>query len=299
MATWTRSALISIACTLAASASLAGERTFDQRFNAPPGGRLTLDTEVGSVAVVGGDARQAVVHAEISGSDDFLDHLHLSAVQDSQGVTVTGRVERDGWFGWFGRERVHFTIDVPRDYPVDLRTGGGSLDVRDLKAALRGRTAGGSVLIRDVSGSIDTHTAGGSIDAARLSGPTRLDTAGGGIGVTDCTGDLQVRTAGGGIRLEGIDGKVIARTAGGSVDAELRGNRGISLVTSGGSIALSLPATVRASLDAHTGNGHVESNIPLSSTEITDHSLLGAINGGGEPIYLRTSSGNIRINRLD
>jgi hypothetical protein len=227
MATWTRSALISIACTLAASASLAGERTFDQRFNAPPGGRLTLDTEVGSVAVVGGDARQAVVHAEISGSDDFLDHLHLSAVQDSQGVTVTGRVERDGWFGWFGRERVHFTIDVPRDYPVDLRTGGGSLDVRDLKAALRGRTAGGSV------------------------------------------------------------------------DAELRGNRGISLVTSGGSIALSLPATVRASLDAHTGNGHVESNIPLSSTEITDHSLLGAINGGGEPIYLRTSSGNIRINRLD
>jgi Putative adhesin len=284
MATFARSALIILVCALAASASLAAEKTYDQRFNAPAGGRLRLDTHIGSVAVVGGDAREVVVHVEMMGSDDFLSHLHVSAVQDSAGVTVTGRAAHGNWFNWFGFEqhRVRFTIEVPRDYPVDIRTSGGSLDIRHLRASVSGETAGGSIQIRDVVGSIDTHTSGGSIRVA------------------DSTGDLDVHTFGGSIHLEGIDGAVTAATSGGSVNAEMRRNQGVSLVTSGGSITLHIPAGVHASVDAHTSGGRVESEIPLSSTEVAAHDeLRGAINGGGKPIFLSASGGSIRIDRLD
>ncbi len=304
MVTWTGRALAILVCALAASASSAAEKTYDQRFNAPPGGQLTVNTDVGSVTVVGGNAREVIVHADMSGPNDFLAHLDVKAVQDSRGVTVTAHVPRLVWFYWsewfgLGREHVRFTIDVPRDYPVDIRTSGGGVDVRNLNASLRGTTSGGSIMIRDLAGAITAHTSGGSIDAAELNGRVELRTSGGSIGVTDSTGDLDAQTSGGSIRLEGIDGKVTAVTSGGSVIAEMRTNRGVSLITSGGSIRLMLPTSVGASIDAHTIGGRAESAIPLSTTEVAVRNRLrGAINGGGEPVFLRTSGGSIQIDPL-
>lgn len=303
MLIWTRGALTILVCALTTAPSLAAERTFDRHFDAPPGGKLTLDTERGSVVIVGREARQVVVHAEINGSDNFLARMQISAVQASDGVTVTGRTGSLAWFDWlfdFDRNRVLFTIDVPRDYPVDIHTAGGRLDVRHVEATVHGTTAGGSITIRDVRGSVYAHTSGGHIDAAELHGPAELYTSGGHIEVADATGDLDVRTSGGGIQLEHIDGKVEARTSGGAIEAQLLGNRGITLITAGGSITLSLPTTVHGSLDAHTGGGRVSSTIPLTSTGIaSSNELRGTINGGGEPIFLRTSGGGIYIGPPD
>lgn len=296
MAMWIYRALAILGCALATAPSLAAEKTFDQRFSAPPGGQLTLDADVGSVAIVGGDSRELVVHADMEGSSDFLSNLSVSAVQGATGVTVTEHVTHWGFFNWSqsGPQGVRFTIEVPRDYPVDLHTSGGSIDVRHLKASVRGRTSGGSIEIDDVVGSVDTHTSGGSIEASQLDGPTELHTSGGSIKVTHCTCELEVNTSGGGIHLEDIDGKVTAKTSGGGITAQVRSNRGISLKTSGGGITLLLPANVRASIDAL--GGRAKSSIPLTSTEIAaDNRLQGEINGGGEPIFLRTSGGGIRI----
>jgi DUF4097 and DUF4098 domain-containing protein YvlB len=307
MTIWTRRALVALACVFAASSLHAAERTYDKRLEAPAGGKLTLRTDLGSVAIVGRDTHEVVVHAELSGSDDFLARFELSAAEESAGVTVTGRLAQRSWLSWLGFSwldfspgRVRFTIDVPRSYAVDLRTAGGGVDVRHLDASLRGSTSGGSVTIRDVGGAIDTRTSGGRIDATGLRGPTELRTSGGGIRVSDCTGDLDVRASGGSIHLEGIGGEVRAVTSGGSVSASVFANRGVSLRTSGGSIHLLMPASANGSIDAHTSGGRAESAIPLSSTEIAVRNhLRGAINGGGNSILLRTSGGSIHIAPLN
>lgn len=302
MVTWTGRALAVLACVFVASSVHAAERTYEKRFAVPAGGQLTLRTDLGSVAIVGRDTHEVIVHADLSGSDDFLARFELSAAEESTGVTVTGRLAQRSWFSWldFSPGRVRFTIDVPRNYAVDLRTAGGGVDVRHLDASLRGSTSGGSVTIRDVLGSIDTRTSGGRIDAMGLRGPTELRTSGGGIRVTDCTGDLHVRASGGSIRLEGIGGEVSAVTSGGSVSASVSANRGVSLRTSGGSINLLMPASAPGSIDARTSGGRAESAIPLSSTEIAVRNhLRGAINGGGNSIQLRTSGGSIHIAPLN
>jgi DUF4097 and DUF4098 domain-containing protein YvlB len=213
---------------------------------------------------------------------------------------VTARAARS-WYDWFGfgERRMHFTIEVPRDYSVELRTAGGYLDVRNLNAPVRGATSGGSIVVRDVTGSVDMHTSGGSIDAEHLNGTTELGTSGGSISVTDASGDLDVHTSGGGIRLRNIDASVTAATSGGSVHAEMRSNRGISLSTSGGTIGLLLPENVGASIDASTSGGRVSSTLPLSSTEAADRShLRGVINGGGKQVVLHTSGGSIDLGPL-
>lgn len=303
MAIWIRTVLAIMACALASTPALAAERAFDKHFDALPGGKLTLDTEVGSVVVVGREGRDVTVHADLSGSDDFVARMEITAAQASDGVTVTGRTTSHPWLDWlfeFGHNRVRYTIEVPRDYPVNLHTAGGSLDVRHLNASLHGTTSGGSVTIQDVRGTINARTSGGHIDARQLNGPTALHTSGGSIGVADSTGDLDLHTSGGSIHLERIDGKVQASTSGGTVEAKVLTNRGLSLVTAGGSIALQLPASVQGSIDAHTSGGRTRSAIPLSHTEIASSTeLRGAINGGGEPIFLRTSGGSIYVGPLD
>lgn len=296
-----------IIAVLGTSAAMAAERTYDRQLDAPPGGRLTFAADVGSVTVVGRDSSRAVIHADLEGSDSFLARLHISAEQTPSGVTISEHAPRTsslGWLGWlvgadwfsFGNTRVRFDVEVPRSYPVDLRTAGGGVNVRDLSASATAKTSGGSIVVQNVTGRVDAHTSGGGIEAERLEGPADLSTSGGSIRVTDATGDLELRTSGGNIRIQNGDGKVYAQTSGGSITAQLQANHGITLATSGGSITLLLPQSTHASVNAATSGGSVTSALALSSTEVADsRHLTGDIGGGGAPILLHTSGGSIHL----
>lgn len=300
MASSTARLLLIIAASLGTSAALAAHRTYDNRLNAPARGQLTFNADVGSVTVVGRDTHEVVVHADLEAPESFLSDFHINAAQTPSGVTISARKSHRDWFGWFnfnlGSTRVQFTVEVPRDYPVYLQTAGGELEIRDLSAPVRGATSGGGIVVQNVTGTVDLHSSGGSIDAQRLNGPSRLSTSGGSIDVADSTGDLDLRTSGGSIHLRDDDGKVDAHTSGGSISAELRANRGINLSTSGGNITVRLPQDTRGTIDAETSGGRVSSDFPLTATQSTDKDhLQGAIGGGGAPIELHTSGGNIQL----
>lgn len=300
MTTSTAKMLVIVAATLCTSVAFAAQRTFDKKLSAPPGGRLTFDADVGSVAVAGTDAPEVVVHAELQGSESFLNRLHISTEQTPSGVTIVAHVDHGGWSDWFnlGSSRVQFTVEVPRNYPVDLRTSGGSLDVRDLNASVRGKTSGGGIRVQNVAGEVNMHTSGGSVEAERLNGPAELSSSGGPIDVTDSTGNLDLSTSGGGIRIQNDDGTIDAHTSGGSISAELRSNRGVSLSTSGGGITLLLPQNTHASIDAETSGGSVTSDLPVTTTQFAHDHLQGTIGGGGAQISLHTSGGGIHVGPL-
>lgn len=301
MTTSTARLMMLVTAMLAASAALAGQRTYDKTLQAPPGGSLTFDTEVGSVAIVGHDAPDVVIHAELQGTQSFLDNFHIRVSQTPSGVTISAHSVRSGWLGWlgwldFGSNRARFAIEMPRDYPLGLRTSGDHVEIRDVSASVRAATSGGSILVQNVAGNVTLHTSGGAIDAQHLDGPAQLSSSGGGIRVTDSTGDLDLGTSGGGIRLQNDDGRIHAVTSGGSIRAQLRANRGVSLATSGGDITLLLPQNARASIEARTSGGGITTDFPLTTTQLSggDH-LVGTIGGGGPAVSLHTSGGSIRI----
>lgn len=292
-----RLALI-IAATLGTSVALAAHRTYDKRLPAPPGGQLTLRADIGSVTVVGRDAPDVVIHADLDGSEAFLSDFHINAGQTPSGVDVEAHTPRKGWFGHHGDDstRVQFTIEVPRSYRIDLETAGGGLDLRDLNAAVRAVTSGGSARLEHIAGTVEVRSSGGSIDGEHLEGASDLRTSGGGVTVADSTGDLNLNTSGGAIHIRNDDGKIDAHTSGGSIRAQLPANHGIDLSTSGGSITLQLPPDIHASLDAQTSAGNVTSDFPLSAARISERSRLqGDIGGGGARISLHTSAGDIRL----
>jgi hypothetical protein len=298
MHTWTCRVFLVPILGLTASAGWAADKTFDQHFTAPPGGRLVVDTDVGAITVVGHDSRDLTVHADISGSD--ADKIKVTAQQTASGVTVLGRSSDSGWFHFnWGSNRVRITVDAPNDYPVELKTSGGPIEVRAVSAEVRGSTSGGAIELHDIAGPIDMHTSGGGIDAQNLKGSVRLRSSGGPLDISNVTGDIDVYTSGGGIDLNNIDGKISADTSGGGVHVEARSSHGITLSTSGGPITLLLPGDVHALIDAETSGGRVHCDLPLSVTELSESNhLRGQINGGGERISLHTSGGGIHIGTL-
>ncbi len=290
--------VVAVAATLVTSVALAAHRSYDRQVSAPPGGRLTFQTNVGSVNVVGGQAPEVIVHADLEGSESFLARVHISVGQSGSGVTVSARADHRGWFHWFQFEanRVRFTVQVPGDYPVDVRTSGGDLHVRDLNAAVRASTSGGDAVVRNVAGGVTVHSSGGDIEAEHLNGATELSSSGGDIRIADSKGDLDLESSGGDIHLRNDEGRVHAVSSGGDIRANLPVNQGIRLRTGGGDITLLLPQNTPASIDAESDGGSVTSDLKMGALQMVSGShLRGEVGGGGPPIDLQASGGDIHL----
>jgi len=264
---------------VAAGAAQAAEKKIDRTFNVSPGGSLSVDADGAEVKVSGSDANQVVVHMVVGGSEQDLANMTFDAAQTGNDVTVTMKKARSSWFSWSnwnGRQEIEVT--VPRRYAIDVNTSGGSIELRDTSGTVSLRTSGGDISAKNVTGNVGLRTSGGSIEADTI------------------RGDVDAGTSGGEVHLLHVDGKIQGHSSGGSVHCSLVGaNRGISATTSGGEIELSLPRGTMANLEATTSGGEVKSELPVTSTAFGESHLEGSINGGGPPIYARTSGGSIKL----
>ena len=180
------------------------------------------------------------------------------------------------WGNWNNDENIEVT--VPRRYAINVRTGGGSVELRDTV---------GTASIADLRRQRFGEERDGECRGANVGGSIHGETI---------KGDVDAGTSGGTIRLLQIDGAIRGKTSGGSVYCSLVGaNRGISMTTSGGSIELTRPKATTGNLDAGTSGGNVSSELPVTSTDWGDHKLVGSLNGGGVPIYAHTSGGSISL----
>jgi DUF4097 and DUF4098 domain-containing protein YvlB len=265
---------------IAANSVEAAEKRLDRSFAVSPGGTLVVEADSASVHVSGSDANQVTVRMSARGSEDDLASTTFDAVQNADGVTVTMRRQQKGsWFNWgpwYGEK--HIEVTVPRRYGIRVRTGGGSVELRDTIGSATLRTSGGEVTAKNVNGDVELRTSGGEILADTI------------------RGDVDADTSGGDIRLLHVDGKIRGHTSGGSVRCSLVGNnRGISATTSGGDVELTLPRAATGNLEVTTSGGDISSDLPVTATVLKDHHLRGTLNGGGQPIEARTSGGNIKL----
>lgn len=303
-----------------------GTDTITKSFAVGAGGRLVLDTDLGSVEVRGADAGtvEVAVHREVRRGDreKALKELDLSFEQRGNDVHVTGERERRGlsrlFDGFRERLRVRFVVTVPRPYDLDVRTSGGDVSIADVMGEVEGRTSGGDILcdrvagrvlvktsggdveVGVVDGRVEARTSGGDVRLGRVKGDLVARTSGGDIKVEDAAGSADLHTSGGSITIDGAGGALKASTSGGSVTATFNAQPASrsELKTSGGSITVRLGPGIAVSIDAHATGGRVETDIPVTiQGEIGRSSLKATANGGGPELYLRTSGGSIRIKK--
>jgi hypothetical protein len=296
-------ALCFLLCALTSVTASAAERTFDKKFSVAPGGTLTLSTNIGTVAISGTDGNELIVHAVLRGDRGNVDDFELTAEAVRNGVSIVGRRSRNNWFNlsWLfgGGLSVRYTIHVPRSFHVDVRTSGGDLNLTGFNGQTYARTSGGNIRVASISGDVSIHTSGGNVHGTQLTGEVRATTSGGDVELKNVRGPVNTQTSGGDIRLSRIDGALHARTSGGDVEVDVIGvNRGVDLRTSGGDVVVTVQKEFAATADLRTSGGDVNCDLPIITAHERDRhrrSVHGEVNGGGRPLTVRTSGGDIEI----
>jgi DUF4097 and DUF4098 domain-containing protein YvlB len=170
---------------------------------------------------------------------------------------------------------------------------------------LETRTADGGLKVYGIEGTVSLHTSDGGVEVADVTGAIRLIASDGSIRMHNLTGTLESRSSDGNVRIDGKLSAVQVHTSDGSLDLTLA--EGSQLTTasrveaSDGNVKIRLPKTLAADIDLHTGDGHIDCQLPLTMNGYksgSGHTISGKLNAGGTPLTIQTRDGNVTVGAL-
>jgi hypothetical protein len=150
---------------------------------------------------------------------------------------------------------------------------------------------------------LDLHSGDGHIAVTGVAGQARLDTGDGHIDVKDFNGGLRAHTGDGHMTIDGVFSDLDLRTGDGHVDLTVRpGSKltnGWLIHTSDGRVEAKFPQDLAAEIYAHTGDGHIQLDLPVTvNGSIENSRIRGKLNGGGPLLEVTTGDGSIHIAKL-
>lgn len=285
------------------------ERVLKKNFSVNGPGMLRLETQgairviPGNAAIVQITATQRIRADTDREADDLLERLELTMEQEGNEVRVVSKYESRPKvlsFGSWPPVQVDFVVTVPDGFSVDLRTSGGRINVGNIDGSVSVRTSGGGITLGKVGGPVVAQTSGGGISLEESRSDVELKTSGGSIAVGRVSGAAELRTSGGSIKIDAVKHAVRAHTSGGSIRAVIVGalKEDSSLSTSGGGVRVTVDPAAAFRLDASSSGGSVETRglkIASENASKQRRRIVGAVNGGGPQLKLRSSGGGIVV----
>ena len=228
--------------------------------------QLVVDADDGNVIVSSGSDGSVHLSVHSQGWRIAPDEIEVTAQQQGNRVELRLRKHNSGLHVHF-HTSLEVRVTLPAGSDLDVHTRDGNLEISGITGTHKLRTGDGNAELRGVDGSVDLETGDGNLNV-------------------DGRFDL--------LSLHTGDGNIDAAARGGSVMKSAW-----TLRTGDGNIQLRVPENFAADVDAHTGDGHVRSDIPVTSNATTNHEndLRGKMNGGGQTLSLRTGDGTIEIKR--
>jgi len=238
---------------------------------------LHLNTDLGSVRIIPLESGAApvvryLVHIETDAREPLaktlLDGYVLKTIGTSSGVEITGTLPPQAAHGPGAGAQfwVNFEVTVPAGYHVEVKTGAGDIEAREIGGSAVLLTQGGNILAGRIGAQDMRKTNGGRTEA-------KLETEGGHIQVREVVGDLQAFTAGGHIVAGSVSGDASLRSGGGHIRAGKIGGRA-DLQTDGGNIIVSHADNF---VNVRTGGGQID---------------FGEVRGS---VHAQTAGGGIRV----
>jgi hypothetical protein len=187
------------------------------------------------------------------------------------------------------REQTRVTVESPAQLTLEARTSDGNVTLSGLQGDLGLTTGDGNVTVDHVSGNL------------------RIKSGDGGVKITHADGAIDAHTSDGNLSVDGLFHALALHTSDGTLDVSLReGTKldGVSTVqSSDGSVTIRVPQNFAADLSVHTSDGQVDCALPLTMDHYQfggdqGHQLRGKLNGGGTPLTIHTSDGNVKIEYL-
>lgn len=271
-------------------------------------GSLDVQTSGGSISVTAHEGNQVKVEMYLrkgsrnlepgdAEAQELLENYRLDISQSGNRISAIAEKKNQGqnWFnGKNNNTSVGFTVYVPKEMETSLRTSGGSINLDGVRGKQELNTSGGSLRLVNIEGPTKARTSGGSIHIEEYAGILDAHTSGGSIHLEDSKGELTVHTSGGSIHIDNVEGSIDASTSGGGINANLVAiTNHVKLHTSGGSITAVVPDGLGLDLDLK-GN-RVNTKLQNFNGEAEKDRIRGSMNGGGIPVVMSTSGGNVTL----
>ncbi|MBA7630890.1 hypothetical protein ES703_38415 [subsurface metagenome] len=247
---------------------------------------------------------------------------------------IDGNVKGKTSSGSISAENIQGLVDLNTSYGrvnckdisgdnIKVKSSSGAINAENIRGSAELDTSYGSITCRDISGGdvklktssgniklskasctdCDVYTSYGSITADELTGSLlKLHSGSGSIKVTEASAETaDISTSYGRITCRQLTTTdLTAKSGSGNIDiifsdstpAEITAN----VTTSYGSIDFTTPPEFTGRVELATSYGSITTDLPITITgEISKKKLTGTIGQGNGKLYLKTSSGSIRI----
>jgi len=228
------------------------------------------------------------------------------------------------------RVEVQLGIELPPNLPVELSTSSGDQNSEGITAMQTLSSSSGDVTLQDcgryavssasgdlfaidcsggtlrsTSGDVVVDGAAQTVRVRTASGDVRVDRAADSVRVETVSGDVDVSAAPRGLVATSASGEIAARRAAGRTSIESGSGdvtlelaaplSGTEVISGSGDLTVHIPRGAGCALEARTSNGALDVELPLQVREVNRHQLTATVSGGGAPVTLRSSSGDIHV----
>jgi len=220
-----------------------------------PNQQVWIRNTNGPIEVVAGTGDSLLIHVEKSWRNSDPQSVQVVPVLTERGLTVCAlweardrRCNEGGDYRINGVKKndvaVRFTVELPRNVPIDASTVNGGLEIDGVSAPVQAATVNGRITVSTSTGPVQATTINGSIEAnmqTLTSGDVRLTTVNGSVSAglpTHINANIDAETVNGRVQTDfpvKIVGKISPRHLRGTIGT---GGATLKLITVNGSITL-------------------------------------------------------------
>jgi hypothetical protein len=286
-----------------------------QTYDVGPEGALDLQNISGGVRVTAGrgndiriEAVKRVRHRDAATAKKFLESLRVEITRVGNRVEVRALYPRNGR-GFSGG--VDFTIVVPAEGTVALKTISGDVGVTGVRGEVRAETVSGNVDVTSTPNLAIAKTVSGDVTARDISSSAALELTAV-SGTVTATGvkarTLEASTVSGDLHLGDVQvERLLAKSVSGSIEFSatiVRGGR-YDFNSHSGDVRIALSNPPGFELDASTFSGSIRSDFPVTlrspaaadSSRRRGGSIRGTYGDASAILAVRSFSGTVVITK--
>jgi DUF4097 and DUF4098 domain-containing protein YvlB len=254
------------------------ETVFTQKFPLPNSAKFSLNNISGDITIEGIDSSEAEVKIiKRGGSADQRKDIKI--IYSTLGGNLSLKPSQQ------------FSHDIDIIYEIKLPRNLGQVNVIGTNSDIK---------LKDIDALLEIKSVSGALDLSNLRGQIKAETQSGELFLSQVMGDIFAKTTSGKIELSGVSGSIKTDNTAGDTKATIDSTTSadmLSFESINGKIDLRFKSAINAELEANTISGSIDlEGVQIEVRKMPGSSqAIGRLGVGGQPLKIKTVSGNIKI----
>ncbi len=279
------------------------ECSFSEKYKIDSPAKLSVGLEDGDISVYSSNENTIKVNYIVKRDNEILNidkeellkHFDIDIKSTENSLKILSKPnKKEASKKWHDRMIVSYEITVPQKTSSYLYTVDGDVFTKGLHGIQKCKSSDGDIRLENIKGKVSAISSDGDISLLEIEGDSESKSSDGDIRLSNLKGDAIATTSDGHIKFSNINGALTATTSDGDLNGnilELRDN--LSLTSSDGDIRVTIPNGL--GIDLVLRGEEIDVKLKNFDGTIDDEYIQGKLNGGGIPVSISTSDGDLTL----